>query len=121
MENATLFELVEIPERLRKATKGNKSCDYKVQYETRFEAMVAAQQYRSAVLFSNMCEYFCKEHSCYHIGHDKFMEKEEVLTAEKNLMPILAFVAPTPEIEKEPLEKRCSDLIDLAIETMLIA
>ena len=81
MKNTNLLELIEFPDNIK--IKREKDCDYKQQYINLEEAGKAVNRYRSAVLFSTINSYYCKEHSCYHLGHNRSIGKKEVLKRDK--------------------------------------
>ena len=81
MKNTNLLELIEFPDNIK--IKREKDCDCKRRYINLEEAENAVVQFRSSILFSTMNSYYCKEHTCYHLGHNRYMEKQEILTRDQ--------------------------------------
>ena len=55
-----------------------KKCDHKVRYATKYEAEMRLIQYRTEVIFSTMCSYWCQLHDSYHLGHSNKMGTQEI-------------------------------------------
>ncbi len=55
------------------------NCEEKQRYESEEEADAVAEGYMRRVLFSTMGSYWCGEHECFHLGHDRYMSNRDVL------------------------------------------
>ena len=60
------------------------SCETKKRYFNIIDAEEALRSYRNAILLSNMNFYWCKNHNCFHLGHNRFM-KNELIVNNKSL------------------------------------
>ena len=50
-------------------TPNRRSCDEKVHYLRKADAMEAASQHEWEIVCTGMDVYWCSQHSCWHIGH----------------------------------------------------
>jgi|ETNmetMinimDraft_11_1059920.scaffolds.fasta_scaffold363302_1 hypothetical protein len=55
------------------------NCGGKRRFVNWVEAEDAVREYRERVLFTNLTSYSCREHDCFHMGHDRFMTDEDVV------------------------------------------
>jgi hypothetical protein len=54
------------------------NCCDKIGFQTWMDAKHSLNEYLREHLYSNMAVYKCPQHSCFHLGHDKYMNKEEI-------------------------------------------
>jgi hypothetical protein len=72
-----VYDYIEHRENMKRS-KG-KTCNYKRKYDNRIQAEQALNSYRERVLFTSMNLYECEAHSCFHLGHDKYMSRSSIL------------------------------------------
>ena len=54
----------------------SKKCKFKERFKTFAEATEFAKKYEEDIVltFYPMSAFYCYKHTCYHIGHDKYLK-----------------------------------------------
>ena len=77
------YDLIDHRENLKRSKA--KSCEYKRKYVDQIQAEQALESYRKRVLFTNMNFYRCEAHGCFHLGHDRYMPSELILSGSRGV------------------------------------
>ena len=66
-----------------RTTRQRKNCKRKMRFKEYADAERALESYMSRIMFSNMGFYWCHRHSAHHLGHDKRLPKDLIVSRER--------------------------------------